>query len=137
MPLVLRKELRGLSGSALDSCNMVRCPLGKKVHVVLPQRQTHTLYTLGYFASSLSHWEGDFAWKPLTNGTFRIEGRRGHSGYGLPFFMVRNEITGETFVSHLEWSGNWYTDSCAIWNRTVRKQTWFSERDRQGRRPSG
>ena len=82
----------------------------KRINSYYQDNKPDSYFTLGYFASSLSHWEGDFVWKPLTNGTFRIEGRRGHSGYGLPFFMVRNEVTGETFICHLEWSGNWYTD---------------------------
>lgn len=64
-------------------------------------------FVLGYYASSLSHWEGDFIWQPLTNGIQKVSGRRGHSGYGLPFFIVRNTTTGENFVGHLAWTGNW------------------------------
>ena len=64
-------------------------------------------FTLGYFQSSLSGFEGDFVWRPLKHGTTRIEGRRGHSGYGMPWFIVRNEQTGENFVCNMAWSGNW------------------------------
>jgi len=70
----------------------------------------HNVFTLGYFSSSTWRREGTFVWKPLSHLTTRIEGLKGHSGWGCPFFIVRNEVTGEYFVGHLAWSGNWQID---------------------------
>jgi len=94
--------------AALSSVASWSGPLWTKKYTgyYLQEKPAHPFH-LGYYASSLSHWEGDFAWKPLENGTVKIAGRRGHSGYGLPFFIVRNTTTGEHFVGHLAWTGNW------------------------------
>jgi len=67
-------------------------------------------FSLGYYASEAWGWEGDFVWEPLLNGVRRIEGKKGRSGHACPFFMVRNEGTGEYFVGHIAWSGNWKID---------------------------
>ena len=40
----------------------------------------------------------------------RLESRTGKSGHGTPFFIVRNEATGEHIVGGLEWSGNWASE---------------------------
>jgi len=56
--------------------------------------------------------------EPLTEGSFQLRDLKegitgfesifgGRSGWGLPWFCVQNCVSGEVFVAHLEWSGNW------------------------------
>lgn len=101
----------GKAPAALSSVSPWSGPLwAKKISPYYLQDKKEHPFTLGYFQSSNPHWEGDFAWKALSRGVTRVEGRRGHSGYGLPFFIMRNESTGEYFFGHLEWSGNWHAE---------------------------
>lgn len=64
-------------------------------------------FTVGYSQRMGFGHEGDFVWERLRTGTSIMQGRMGHSGWGLPFFITRNEVTGESVVMHLAWSGNW------------------------------
>jgi alpha-galactosidase len=64
-------------------------------------------FTLGSFQSATHLHEGWFAWEPVPNGCRRIEGRRGRSGHGAPFFIVRNEANGEHAIAHIAYSANW------------------------------
>lgn len=64
-------------------------------------------FTLGSYVHSIWGAEGDFRWEPLRAGKKVVEGRMGRSGHGRPSFMLRNEVTGETFIGELAWSGNW------------------------------
>jgi len=65
------------------------------------------VFTLGYMAERVWGCEGAFTWQPLPSTALRIESRMGRSGHGNPFFVVRNEATGECAIGALEWSGNW------------------------------
>ena len=67
-------------------------------------------FSLGFFAGLQQGTEGDFRWERLPPGWRRIEGTNGHSGFGNPFFVLRNEFTGETAIGSLAWSGNWYAE---------------------------
>ncbi len=72
-------------------------------------------FEVGYYADTGFGFEGNFQWRPLTGGKFTIEGNRGRSGWGLPFFVLHNRVNGEYFFAHLEWSANWqaeFTVSC-------------------------
>ncbi len=52
--------------------------------------------------------EGDFGWSPLAEGEFSFDnGNTGKSGWGNPYFIARNEVSGEYFVCALGWSGEW------------------------------
>ena len=73
-------------------------------------RDSAAPFVLGYFRGITAGTEGDFGWEALPRGGRRIEGANGHSGFGNPFFMVRNAATGETAVGALAWSGNWFMD---------------------------
>jgi alpha-galactosidase len=67
--------------------------------------------------------EADFRWMTLPEGSFQY----GSSKYGLPFTVVRNQVTGESFLIHFGWSGsyafhfynarNLETDSAALYFR--------------------
>ncbi len=66
-----------------------------------------SVFKVGYYASSMWGYEGDFAWEPLPPGEKRIEGRIGRSGWGRPIAVVSNEAQGEYLTAELAWSGNW------------------------------
>lgn len=68
------------------------------------------VFTLGYLDSNRWGSEGNFTWETLPRGTRRISSTLGRSGYGAPYFLVRNEVTGECAIGALAWSGNWYME---------------------------
>jgi alpha-galactosidase len=65
------------------------------------------LYSLGYMANP--HWgnEGDFRWTDLSDGGHVIEGRYPRDRHRHPFFVLRNNATGEHFIGELAWSGGY------------------------------
>jgi alpha-galactosidase len=67
-------------------------------------------FSVGYFAEQVWGREGAFVWQPIPRATIRIESRMGKSGHGNPFFIVRNEATGEHVLGAIEWSGNWFVE---------------------------
>ena len=56
-----------------------------------------------------THWgnEGDFRWLDLPQGTFELNGRWPSDRYRHPFFVLRNNATGEHFAGQLAWSGGY------------------------------
>ena len=62
-------------------------------------------FALGYFDGLQQGTEGNFKLEPLPTGWRRIESTTGHSGFGNPFFILMNNITGETAIGSLAWSG--------------------------------
>lgn len=67
-------------------------------------------FRLGWFDAVMNGHEGNFRWENLPLGWRRIESTIGQSGFGNPYFMVRNEVTGETAIGSIAWSGNWYAE---------------------------
>jgi alpha-galactosidase len=67
-------------------------------------------FSLGAFRGLIQGTEGDFEWSPVQPGWQRVESTTGHSGFGNPFFVLRNNTTGETAFLSLAWSGNWYAE---------------------------
>jgi len=65
-------------------------------------------FTLGYYRAVDWGAEGDFGWEPLPRFVRRVESRNGASGFNHPFFIVRNEITGELALASLAWSASWF-----------------------------
>jgi len=65
------------------------------------------VFHVGYMTECMWGMEGAFDWVALPSTPLRIESRTGKSGHGVPFFVVRNEATGEHVVGALAWSGNW------------------------------
>jgi alpha-galactosidase len=47
--------------------------------------------------------EGDLRWVNLPDGTYSY----GNSKYGMPFAIVKNAVTDESFIIHFAWSGNY------------------------------
>jgi alpha-galactosidase len=63
-------------------------------------------FTLGCFTKDTWASEGWFEWRPLPIGITTVSCDKGQ-GHNDPFFVVRNEVTGEYFIGHLAWSANW------------------------------
>jgi len=87
--------------------------------------ETSSAFTLGYFDSIAQGNEGNFVWEPLPRGTRRIECNNGRSGWGGPYFIIRNELTGEYAVGALAWSGSWYIE---FWNDPFLGRSGIPER---------
>ena len=66
-------------------------------------------FTLGYMAKEDWGQEGEFVWQPLPQETFRIE-RSAGSCHGAPYYILRNEATGEVAFMGLAWSGNFFAE---------------------------
>ncbi|MBA3946738.1 MAG: alpha-galactosidase [Herpetosiphonaceae bacterium] len=64
-------------------------------------------FSIGRFTDSSAGTEGSFDWGPVGEGASGFESMNGRSGWGAPFCLLRNEVTGENCVMHLGWSGNW------------------------------
>jgi alpha-galactosidase len=73
----------------------------------LLQGTTTSLYSLGYFDTSNWGEEGSFHWYDLPSATFRIDGRYRRDRYRAPFFVLRNNATGEHFIGELAWTGGY------------------------------
>ncbi len=67
------------------------------------------LYSLGYLPPENWGEEGDFTWQPLPHERFRIE-RTNNRFHGSPYWIVRNEVTGESCFIALAWSGNHFAE---------------------------
>jgi len=69
--------------------------------------QTAHPFSLGRFRNTEALFEGQFDWEDLPDGGCHLENVRGRSGHGCPFFVLRNNATGEGAIGHLEYSGDW------------------------------
>jgi alpha-galactosidase len=66
-----------------------------------------SLYSLGYFDTSGWGEEGAFHWHDLPQAGFRVDGRYRRDRYRSPFFVLRNNATGEHFIGELAWTGGY------------------------------
>jgi alpha-galactosidase len=66
-------------------------------------------FTLGYYTKDVWACEGWFEWEALPVHLTQLKCDKGQ-GHDAPFFVVRNEVTGEYFIGHLAWSANWTMD---------------------------
>ena len=65
------------------------------------------LYSIGYFGGSKWGEEGDFRWHDMPEAGYRIDGRYRRDRWRHPFFILRNNATGEFFVGELAWTGGY------------------------------
>jgi len=72
-------------------------------------RTGKTKFTLGYLRGEDAGEEGNFVRQGLGPETFRIERTHGNS-HCPPYFIVKNETTGELFFLALAYSGNHYAE---------------------------
>ncbi len=65
------------------------------------------LYSVGYFDNP--HWgnEGDFQWHDLPAAGYRVDGRGRRDRHRHPWFILRNQATGEHFICQLAWTGGY------------------------------
>jgi alpha-galactosidase len=73
----------------------------------LLSRDDNDVFSVGYMSERTWGKEGAFVWQPLPSTALRLESRMGKSGHSTPFFIIRNDATGEHIVGGLEWSGDW------------------------------
>ena len=74
------------------------------------EEQGRSKFTLGYLASEDWGHEGNFVWQPLPQENFRIERSQWGRSWGSPYYIVRNEATGELFFMGLAWGGNFFAE---------------------------
>lgn len=67
-------------------------------------------FTLGYLASTDWGQEGNLVWQPLPQENFRIERTDSGRSWGSPYYILRNEATGELFFMGLAWGGNFFAE---------------------------
>ena len=72
-----------------------------------------TMYSIGYLEGSqldtrMLGIEGNFMWKDMTDEYFYIS-RLERKPYCAPFYIVRNNLTGERFMISLAWSAGFET----------------------------
>jgi len=67
-------------------------------------------FLLGYFSREEWGNEGNFVWQSLPEENFRIERKSLGRSWGSPYFMVKNQATGEMFFAGLAWSGNYFAE---------------------------
>jgi len=65
-----------------------------------------TRFSVGYLDANHQGSEGDLLWRPLCSQIFKVEHSRGHA-YAPPYWILRNEVTGELAFMALAWSGNY------------------------------
>jgi alpha-galactosidase len=68
------------------------------------------LYSLGYLDSDRAISEGDFHWHDLPEAGFRLDGRYRRDRHRHPWFVLRNNATGEHFTGQLAWTGGYSFD---------------------------
>ncbi len=66
-------------------------------------------YTVGYLAGEEFGQEGHFIWKEVPAATLRLERNRG-TNYATPYFIAKNDLTGELAFIALAWSANHYAE---------------------------
>jgi alpha-galactosidase len=65
------------------------------------------LYSLGYFENTRACNEGDFQWHDLPAAACRVDGHYRRDRHRHPWFILRNNAKGETFIGQLAWSGGY------------------------------
>lgn len=72
--------------------------------------QLQSKFTLGYLKHENALEEGDFIWQPLPQESFRIERKSHGRSWGSPYYILKNQASGEMFFIGLAWSGNYYAE---------------------------
>ena len=67
-------------------------------------------FVLGYLASEDWGHEGDLVWQPLPQENLRIERKAHGRSWGSPYYILKNEATGEKLFLGLAWSGNFFAE---------------------------
>ena len=70
---------------------------------------SNPMFKLGYLKSTKWGDEGDFEWILLTDNVLRIE-RTNFDMFSSPFWVLKNETTGQAFTISLAYSGEYYVE---------------------------
>jgi len=82
--------------------------IGHPWTAIEPRTLPNGPFVLGRYTESSAGAEGSFDWVPLPAGSeYAYACHHGRSGWGLPWFVVRNEATGSACIGEMAWSGNW------------------------------
>lgn len=66
-------------------------------------------FSLGYLTGDDWGQEGSFKWQQLPPEQYRIEHRKGKA-YNTPYFVLKNNVTGEMCFIGLGWSANYFAE---------------------------
>lgn len=101
---------RSLPLSSVSPCSGVLWDVRTQagIRTINPSLDMHTQskFELGYFLAEGWGEEGDFRWQPLPRETFSVERSDKEKHFGWPYYIVRNNLTGEQFFIGIAWSGN-------------------------------
>jgi len=61
-------------------------------------------FTLGYFEAEKWGEEGDFRWLGLPRGSYSVDRNNKGCLFGWPYYVIKNNVTGEMFFLGIEWS---------------------------------
>jgi alpha-galactosidase len=81
-----------------------------------PAATPPALYSLGYMPAEKWGEEDDFTWQDLPAEHYRIERSNGRF-HGSPYWVLRNNLSGESAIVALAWSGNHFADFAQRDNR--------------------
>jgi alpha-galactosidase len=73
-------------------------------------RDGRSKFSLGYLAGDEWGQEGSLTWQSLPPEHFRIERSQLGRSFGSPYYILRNEATGELFFLGLAWGGNFFAE---------------------------
>ncbi len=71
-----------------------------------PPKRFERPFSLGYFTNPDHCWEGWFDWRPVDEDFSHFGCDKGQC-YDDPFFVIRNNGTGQLLIGELGWSANW------------------------------
>ena len=71
-----------------------------------------SVFSVGYMKSVDWGQEGDFVWKPLERDIFKVE-RIYRDKFSSPYWIAKNEVTGNAFVIAFAWSGDYFAEFSA------------------------
>ena len=112
----------GTSPSALSSISpwsgvLWNYPLCKHSRRLIPNpafdERSTAQFQLGYLVDEYGGLEGNFVWQDLPSENFRIERKALGRSWGPPYYILKNQMTGELAFLGLAWSANFYAEfSC-------------------------
>jgi alpha-galactosidase len=101
---VLTRWLEILNRSEKPVALTAVCPWSGRL--IMRRSESPGEATLGYFTRQDWSYEGWFRWQRLEPGIKAITCDQARS-HDDPFFVVRNEASGEYFIGHLAWTTQW------------------------------
>lgn len=76
---------------------------------ILKNPREESMYSVGYYDACAWGEEGNFKWVDIKQETFKIT-KNARRHFGNPYYIARNNATGESFFIGLAWSGGFETE---------------------------